>query len=696
MIWKLVRSRFAASFMLSVVAASVLSLASCADTAAVKADGGGADDNPKDPKKSAAERRAERAKTFRAATPRKSETIFSPLTLPEPNLIRGAAGVPGPEYWQQSADYSIQATLDTEARKVTASESLTYTNNSPDTLSFLWFNLEQNTFKPDSLGSLMRTDEGRFGNRNPFNGGFVITSVKVNGTETSIAVYDTLGRVDLRKPLAPKGGVVKVEFEWSFLIPEKGADRMGIYASADGPIFQMAQWFPAVAMYDDVHGWNARPYLGQGEFYTNHGTFNVSLTVPRNHIVAGSGVLQNPTEVLTPTQIERLAAAAKTKTTTMIRDENEVNDAASRPAGEGPLTWKFKGQNIRTFAWTSSEAFIWDAAGIDWGDGTSTLCQSLYSKDALPLWKEKSTDSLRFSIEHYSEKWFRYPYPIATNVNGVVGGMEYPMIIYCSERQNEDGLFGVTTHEIGHNWFPMTVNTDERYHAWMDEGFNTFINYYASQARKPDTESKNDAEKKPERRQRRGDARSFAPAMLAPVQQPIMTPADQVVPYLLGQLQYGKTATGLVILREVILGPARFDPAFKRYVSSWAFKSPQPADFFRCMENAAGADLAWFWRGWFMETGTLDQSIKEVKYADDGQALVTIENLGELVMPATLRCTLDDGSEIDRQVPVQAWFYGNRFTTRVNTGGKKITKAVLDPDEQLPDVDAENNTWEIK
>ncbi len=678
--------RLASYFVLAAAAACSFSLASCADTAAVKTDAKG----------SRAERRAEQAKTFRAASPRRNETIFSPLTLPEPSLVRSAAGVPGPDYWQQGADYSIQATLDAEGRQLTASESLTYTNHSPDALSYLWFHLEQNAFKPESLDSRMRTDEGRFGNRNPFSGGLTIKSVKVNGTETPIAVYDTLGRVDLRKPLAPKGGVVKVEFEWSFPIPKYGSDRMGIYDSGDGPVFQMAQWFPAVAVYDDVHGWNARPYLGQGEFYTNFGTFNVSLTVPRSHIVAASGVLQNPSEVLTPTQNERLIAAAKTKTTTMIRDENEVKDPASRPAGDGPLTWKFKGQNIRTFAWTSSEAFIWDAAGIDWGDGTSTLCQSLYSKDALPLWKEKSTDSLRFSIEHYSEKWFRYPYPMATNVNGVVGGMEYPMVIYCSERKDEHGLYGVTTHEIGHNWFPMTVNTDERYHAWMDEGFNTFINYYSGQARFPETQSADNADKKPERKTRRGDARSFAPSMLAPVQQPIMTPADQVVPYLLGQLQYAKTATGLVMLREVILGPERFDAAFKRYVSSWAFKSPQPADFFRCMEDAAGVDLAWFWRGWFMETGTLDQSIKEVKYADDGQALVTIENLGELVMPATLRCTLDDGTELNREIPVQAWFYGNRFTSRFDTGGKKITKAVLDPDEQLPDVDAENNTWESK
>lgn len=679
------RALLAACCSFPMLLAPFVALTSCAETGTERKGDGPADSagGPR-AKSSTADRRAERAKAFRAASPRTVETIFSPLVLPEPNLVRSASGVPGPEYWQQGADYNIQATLDPDANSVTASASITYTNNSPDTLSFLWFHLEQNVFKPDSVGTLMRTDEGRFGNRNPFNGGFVITSVKVNGTETPIAVYDTLGRVDLRKPLSPKGGMVKVEFEWSFLIPQKGADRMGIYPSGDGPIFQMAQWFPAVAVYDDVHGWNARPYLGQGEFYTNFGTFNVSLTVPRTHIVAGSGVLQNPGEVLTPTQVERLAAAAKSTATTMIRDENEVKAPDSRPAGDGPLTWRFKGQNIRTFAWTSSEAFLWDAAGIQWGDGTSTLCQSLYSKDALPLWKDKSTDSLRFSIEHYSEKWFRYPYPVATNVNGVVGGMEYPMIIYCSERHNEDGLFGVTTHEIGHNWFPMTVNTDERYHAWMDEGFNSFVNYYAGQARKPGKAAG------------RGNAREFAPGMLAPVQQPIMTPADQVVPYLLGQLEYAKTATGLVLLREVILGHDRFDVAFKRYVRSWAFKSPQPADFFRCMEDAAGADLAWFWRGWFMETGTLDQSVSAVTYDKDGDALVALENRGELVMPATIRCTLDDGSELSREIPVEAWFYGNRFTTRLDTAGKRVTRVVVDPEEMLPDVDVENNTWEGK
>ena len=619
---------------------------------------------------------------FRAPNPHTGKTIFSPLDLPDPNDVRTAAGLPGPAYWQQRADYTISAVLDEQNKSISARAKILYTNNSPDELSFLWVHLEQNAFRPDSANSLMRENEGRFGNRNPFSGGFNISRVSVNGRAATLRPYDTVGRIDLDTPLKPKGATAEVEIEYSFVIPDYGADRMGISTTPEGPIFEIAQWFPAMCVYDDVYGWNTLPYPGQGEFYTNVGSFDVSLTVPRTHIVIATGVLQNEPEVLTPTQIERLAAARKTTKTTVIRSQEEMKDRASRPPGDGPVTWRFHADNVRTFAWATSSAFIWDAAGIDWGDGTGVLVQAVYGSDAMPLWHEKAVDDLRFSIEHYSGKWFRYPYPTATNVNGVCGGMEYPMVIFCGARNDERGLFGVTTHEIGHNWFPMTVNTDERRHAWMDEGFNTFINYYAGRARYDDKKGG------------RGDAREFVPSMLEGRQQPVDTPADQILGGRLGTLQYAKTATAMVLLRDYVLGPERFDPAFRQYVSAWAFKSPRPSDFFRCIENGAGMDLAWFWREWFYETGTLDQAVERADFIDKrGVGAITFQNLGKMVMPLEYKVTYDDNTTELRTLPVEAWFAADRFTVTLDKKGKRIKRVEIDPDRALPDTNLANNSW---
>ncbi len=633
----------------------------------------------------------ERDLDFRAPDPHTGATIFSPLDLPPPNHARTAAGLPGRAYWQQRADYTIAATLDEEKKTISGRVEIAYTNHSPDELSFLWLHLEQNAFRPDSMNSLMRENEGRFGNRNPFQGGFTIGSVKVDGSPATLHVFDTIGRIDLATPLAAArgaggqggpGGSVKVELEYSFVIPDYGADRMGIHESPGGPIFEIAQWFPAVCVYDDVHGWNTLPYLGQGEFYTNIGSFDVALTVPRSHIVAATGELQNPGDVLTAAQRERLNAARKSSETVSIRTAEEVKDPASRPAGEGPLTWRFKAENVRTFAWATSRALIWDAAGIDWGDGTGVLVQAVFGEDAMPLWHERAVQDLRFAIEHYSKQWFRYPYPSATNVNGVCGGMEYPMIIFCRNRRDPRGLFGVTSHEIGHNWFPMTVSTDERRHAWMDEGFNTFINHYAARERFPDYTGG------------RGNPRELTGFMTQARQQPMDIPADQVMNGRLGQLQYAKPAAALVLLRDFVLGPERFDPAFRRYISAWAFKSPRPADFFRCIENGAGADLAWFWRGWVYGTGTLDQAVAGTDFIDKrGVATITFENRGELVMPVKYRVTYDDGQEERRTLPVEAWYFTNRFTATLDKPGKRVKRVEIDPDGMLPDTDLANNVW---
>lgn len=630
---------------------------------------------------------------LRQPGPRTPETIFSRLNLPTPNERRLASGAPGPEYWQQRVDYVIEAALDEDARSITAKARITYTNNSPHELTYIWLNLEQNLFTPESRGARLTARGSRFGNRDGFEGGFDIEYVKLAremrvparsggraviapGTALPLHIHDTLGRIDLPAPIAPKGGVFVFDIAWSFNIPPYGSDRLGIEDVEQGAIFQIAQWFPNVAVYDDVEGWNTMPYLGAGEFYTNFGDYDVKITVPRSHIVAATGELQNPQQVLTREQRQRLDRARVSAETVLIRTPEEVGDPGSRPAGNGPLTWHFKAKDVRTFAWASSASFIWDAAGLG-----HTLVQSVYPKEALPLWNQ-STEMLRDAIDGYNNRWYVYPYPVAINVNGIVGGMEYPMIIFCRNRTSERGLWGVTTHEIGHNWFPMIVNTDERRHAWMDEGFTTFINYYSTRDRYPETTGG------------RGDGRGFAATMRRGIPQPMATFPDQYGRGLLGTMAYAKPATALVLLREVVLGADRFDRAFREYINRWAFKSPQPADFFRTIEDVAGEDLAWFWRGWFLEATQLDQGVESVEQSEGSDwAIITFTNHGDMVMPVPYRLTFADGSTQHHVLPVEAWFSTNTFPARVRTDGRIITEVLIDPESRYPDVNLRNNRW---
>ncbi|MBX3376919.1 MAG: M1 family metallopeptidase [Phycisphaeraceae bacterium] len=622
---------------------------------------------------------------FRAPGARGSQTIFSPLDLPSPSLVRTAAGTPGPEYWQQQVDYSIDAALDAEKREVVGRAKVRYINNSPQALDYLWLHLEQNLFRKDSLGAGSVEQGTRFGYRG-HDGGIYVKYVKAvdGGADLTLSVYDTVGRLEIPEPIAPKGGTFEFEVAWTFELPRFGADRMGIDTVEQGTIFQVAQWFPAVCVFDDYYGWNTLPYLGSGEFYTNFGTYEVRLTVPRGHVVVCTGVLENEEEVLTPVQRARLAEARGSEKSVLVVKPEEVPGR-----GEGMATWKFRAEKVRTVAWASSEAFIWDACflaesgpmGAD-GKPTGTLVQSVYPKEATPLWNQ-STDMLKFAIEGYNRRWFRYPYPTAVNVNGVVGGMEYPMVIFCAERNDEHGLYGVTTHEIGHNWFPMVVNTDERRHAWMDEGFNSFINIYSNQERYPDRGS------------RRREMREFARENALGQQQPMETAPDAVWRGRLGFTQYGKPEAVMRMLREDVLGPERFDRAFRRYIAQWAFKSPRPADFFRCMEDAAGMDLAWFWRGWFLETGNFDVGVK-VEWLRKDDQVVTFTNHGEVVMPLDYRVTFADGSVEDRRLPVEAWMTTNQWTVRGEgwgAGTRKIVKVEVDPEGRLPDIEENNNVW---
>ncbi|MBC8042959.1 MAG: M1 family metallopeptidase, partial [Rhizobacter sp.] len=499
-----------------------------------------------------------------------------------PNEVRTGSGMPGKAYWQQRADYLVSATLDTATHRLTGTEQITYFNNSPDTLRYLWLQVDQNY--ADSTGRVQLTRPApratmprQFSGRQ-FYGKYNISRVelvspartakakrsasknnvieKVSGTKTpaKVLINDTVMRIDLEKPLAP-GARLTLEMDWSFIVPYPGR-RMGREKVSGGWIYEMAQWQPRMCVYDDVSGWQTDQYMGQGEFYTEFGNWDVRLSVPASHIVIATGVLQNPKEVLTPEQQSRLARAINSEKTVMILDSAEVGTPASRPTTQGNLTWHFKAENTRDFAFATSQTYIWDAAGWE-----GVLCQSAYPKEALPLWRQ-STDMVRFSVKEFSTRWFRYPYPVSANVNGPEGGMEYPMIVFCRERKNEFGLFGVTTHEVGHNWFPMIINSDERRYAWLDEGLTTFIQYYSEQGRYP------------QRTPTRGPAKNIVPYMKFPQQEPLMTHPHNVTS--LGNNAYGKPAAGLVLLREQILGPERFDAAFREYCRRWAFKHPSP------------------------------------------------------------------------------------------------------------------------
>ncbi|MCA8953815.1 MAG: M1 family metallopeptidase [Planctomycetes bacterium] len=608
----------------------------------------------------------------RAPGVRPDVTIFSPLDLPTPNRVRSASGAPGPDYWQQQVDYRIDVALEPVTRTVRGKEHVTYHNRSPEALDFLWVHLEQNVLRSDSIGAEIGGGDA-VGGPSDHNDGVVVARVAQGATELEHHVYDTLMRVDLPAPIAP-GASYEFEVDWSFQVPERVFRRYGTLQVEKGTIWEIAQWFPAVAVFDDVHGWNTLPYIGTGEFYNNYGDYDLAITVPRDHLVVASGVLQNPEEVYTATQRERLAQAKSSRETVMIRSAEEVGDPATRPAGDGPLTWRFRAENVRTVAFASSEAFILDACAA--GD---TLVQSAYSEDSLPIWGE-STQMLRTAIEGYGRRWHQYPYPVATNVGGVEGGMEYPMIIFCSgrNRRSASGLYGVTTHEIGHNWFPMLVNTDERRHAWMDEGFNTFINKYSTAdwfegAKLPKTAT-------------------FAAMMRMPGV-PIVTNADRLNGLQLGVLEYEKTGMGLLILREYVLGHERFDRAFRAYIERWAFKSPQPADFFRTMENVAGMDLAWFWRGWFLEDAMIDQAVDRVRQGnEDRAAKITFLNKERQVMPLEFEVTFDDGATEHRRLPVELWFRSDRATVALHRAGR-VKEVRIDPEQMVPDIDRGNNVW---
>ncbi len=616
--------------------------------------------------------------------------LFDPNFLNQPGTIyRSGSGQPGPAYWQNRADYKISAALNTKENIVSGSETITYTNNSPDALPFIWLQLDQNLFTRESRGALSTPYEGaRFGNQD-FDGGDVIKSVKViqggNTVSPKYIITDTRMQIILPAAIKPKGDEIKIEIAWDFKIPEYGSDRMGMQKTKKGVIYEIAQWYPRMEVYDDVNGWNTLPYLGAGEFYLEYGNFDYTINVPADMIVVGSGKLQNPDEVLTSVQRKRLDEAANSDSTIYIRTVDEVNKLDSVSTEKNTKTWHFIINNSRDASWAASRAFVWDAARINLPSGRKSLAMSVYPVESASdtAW-ERSTEYAKASIEYNSKKWFEYPYPVAVNVAGRVGGMEYPGIVFCSWKAFRGRLWGVTDHEFGHTWFPMIVGSDERRYMWQDEGLNSFINIYS-------TLNFNNGEYKP----RRNSARDLVPFLLRKDAEPIMTFSDVIKSPYLSLVAYYKPAAVLYLLREYVLGHERFDYAFRTYIKRWAFKHPQPKDFFRTMNDASGEDLNWFWKGWFYKKWNLDQAVKDVKYIGNDPSkgvLITIENLEQMAMPVTVQVKEQNGKVGRVELPVEIWQRGGAWTFKYNSTSM-IDSVVIDPDKILPDINPDNNVW---
>ena len=609
---------------------------------------------------------------------------------------RSASGKPGHKYWQNKADYIIDVELDTLSDIVMGKEIIKYTNNSPDEMDFLWLQMDQNLFMDDSRGNAIIPLRGsRNGSKGQkLDGGFKISAVQIisgKGRDRSIIdaeyeVYDTRMKVNLPKPLKSNGGELSLKIDFSFLSPDYGSDRMGILRTDNGKVYTVAQWYPRMCVYDDLNGWNTLPYTGQGEFYLEYGDFNVNITVPADHLVVCSGELLNPLETYTLDQLDRWAKAEASDETIMIRTPEEINDPGSRPIGREMITWRFRIDNARDVAWASSSAFILDAARINLPSGKNSMAISAYPIESYGnnAW-ERSTEYTKFSVEHYSEKWFEYPYTTAINVAGNVKGMEYPGVSFCYYASKGESLWGVTDHEFGHNWFPMIVGSNERLYGWMDEGFNSFVNDIS-------TMEFNNGEYYPGKPNQHMMA--FTYGFYSDKVEPTITAPDNLIEDNMG-LQYRKTAMVLWLLRDNVLGAKRFDDAFKEYVHRWAYKHPAPNDFFRTIEDVSGEDLGWFWRSWILNNWSLDQAITNVQYVlgDPAKgAYITVKNMREIPMPLTLEITTVSGEKIRKTLPVEIWKNNTDWKFLVETT-EAFEKVVVDPDFEYPDVNAKNNYW---
>ena len=694
--------------------------------------------------------------------------------LPTPNEYRTGSGSPGPKYWQQRADYVINAELNDVNASLTGSETITYYNNSPDVLKYLWLQLDQNINTKDNLTTKtdtysvkdsvstkeMASELGLY----DFDGGHKIKSIKdATGKTLPYTINATMMRIDLPQPLAA-GQKHVFSIEWSYNVPDRmrggsrNDSRSGYenFPEDNNNLYLIAQWFPRMCVYDDVVGWQNKQFLGQGEFTLTFGDYTVNITVPSDHIIAATGMVQNPKEVLTAEQFARFEKAKTSFDKPLIICTEKEAREREKTKSTTKKTWVFKAENVRDFAFASSRKFIWDAQAVKIANKTP-LAMSYYPKEGNPLWEQESTKAVKNTISTYSKYSVDYPYPQATSVHGASLGMEYPMICFNFGRPAKDGTYtdrlkwgmvGVIVHEVGHNFFPMIINNDERQWTWMDEGVNTFVQY------------RTQVENYPDMPQRRGPASMIVPYMKGDgsLQRPLMTNSEQILQF--GAEQYAKTATALNILRETVMGPELFDKAFKEYSTRWAFKHPKPADFFRTLEDASAVDLDWFWKGWFYTTDRCDQSIDKVKWyrvrkeqtnleskektvkkgdlsassADkkydnfnngpepltviptdarfygefqsriDDKAIIsklenkniyeiTLTNQGGLVMPVIIEWTFKDGSKETERLPAEIWRTNEKTVTKVFVKEKEVSAVVLDPQKETADINTSDNVF---
>ena len=601
---------------------------------------------------------------------------FRPLELPGPNIFRAGSGRPGAGYWQQAVDYRIEAVLDPAQNELRARADVSYHNRSPDPLPYLWLHLEQNMCAPGSLTSQLDQPPLVFLGSvfdfscKGFAGGLAMDSVLVGGVAARTTIFGTTMRLDLAEPLAP-GASLLVRMVWRFKVPPFGGGRMG----HDGPLYEFGQWYPRLAVYDDLRGWNHEPYIGAGEFYLEYGRFDVAITVPASHIVAATGTLQNAAQVLTVSQRDRLARAATSADPVAIITRGEAGiPARTRPSTSGSLTWRFSADSVRDFAFAASPDFQWDASAWE-----GVMIHTLFRPGAT-LWAEANRMT-RQALAYYSQQWLRYPWPQFTSIEGPVEGMEYPMITFDPGGPTREDVGWVLAHELGHQWVPMVVGSNERLYPWMDEGFNTFIDlanaarYFSGTAY--------------------GDSIEAHPLHLyadhaVPGEQPLLLRPVEVTD--LFWAGYQKPALMLSLLRDEVLGRERFDAAFRQYLHAWAFRHPSPADFFRLMRDASGMDLDWYWREWVTTTTRLDQAVESIGTEVDGVTEVRLASLGTMVMPAELRLIFADGTSEVVRLPVEMWNLGPQFTYRARGRGA-VRSAELDARHALPDVDRANNRY---
>jgi hypothetical protein len=599
-----------------------------------------------------------------------------------------STGEPGPAYWQNQSDYVIDVTLDDGKDLIKGTTTITYTNNSPKALSSLWLQLDQNVYKKDSKGIL----SGLFLYKNPDeqvrDGGFEIEAVKLNESNIDYNIYDT--RMELRLPQPLKKGerlTFSIRYSYRFPLGYKNADfqvnRTDVMPSRNGNIYAVAQWYPRMCVLDDVEGWNTLPYLGNGEFYLDFGNFRVNITVPSAYIVEASGDLLNPEEVLTPVQLKRWQSVKESSAPVFIRSAKEVTEASSRPAS-ATCTWKYRMDNTRDFAWTASKSFIWEALSFEVSNGKRIIGSSLYpvEADKHNSWR-RSSEYIRFTLQYFSGKWFAYPFNKAVNVASNLDGMEYPGMVFCSAKDTGNIYWAVVNHELGHTWFPMVVGSNERRYAWMDEGFNLFIDNMA-------TRVFNNGEFI-------GYAQIDIPVtgLFADTLPPILSRPDAIPGNQIYTVQYQKVAYLLALLRNQIIGADRFDHAFRKYIHDWAYKHPTPQDFFRSIGNSTGEDLTWFWKSMFLENYRLDQRIAKVESPDRNRTFITIENMDKAAMPLVVEITYASGIKERRAFPVEIWEYSHSYTFAANKR-EPVSQVVIDPEEVYPDVNRSNNVHEIK